>query len=79
MLRYSIAAGQVLRDDMLRPPYSVTQGQIVQTTIRGKGFSILGEGVAMSNASEGQTVQVRTGSGRMISGIARNGVVEIPP
>jgi flagella basal body P-ring formation protein FlgA len=79
VLRYSIAAGQVLRDDMLRPPYSVTQGQIVQTTIRGKGFSIRGEGVAMSNASEGQSVQVRVGSGRMISGAARNGVVEIPP
>lgn len=79
VLRYSIAAGQILRADMLRPPYSVTQGQLVQITARGKGFSIRGEGVAMNNASEGQTVQVRVGSGRMISGIARNGIVEISP
>ncbi|OGS90158.1 MAG: flagella basal body P-ring formation protein FlgA [Gallionellales bacterium GWA2_59_43] len=79
VLRYSIAAGQILRDDMLRPPYSVTQGQIVQTMTRGKGFSIRGEGVAMNNASEGQTVQVRVSSGRTVSGAARNGIVEIPP
>lgn len=79
VLRYSIAAGQILRDDMLRLPYSVTQGQLVQVTVRGKGFSIRGEGVAMNNASEGQTVQVRVSSGRMIGGTARNGVVEISP
>lgn len=79
VLRYSIAAGQVLRDDMLRAPYSVTQGQVVQVTAKGNGFSIRGEGVAMNNAVDGQAVQVRVGSGRMISGIARNGVVEITP
>jgi flagella basal body P-ring formation protein FlgA len=79
VLRYSIAAGQILRDDMLRAPYSVTQGQIVQVIARGSGFSIRGEGVAMNNAGEGQAVQVRVGSGRMIGGIARNGTVEISP
>lgn len=79
VLRYSIAAGQVLRSDMLRQPYSVTQGQIVQTISRGKGFSIRGDGVAMNNASEGQTVLIRVGSGRTISGVARNGIVEISP
>jgi flagella basal body P-ring formation protein FlgA len=79
VLRYGIAAGQILRDDMLRAPYSVTQGQVVQVIARGSGFSIRGEGVAMNNAGEGQTVQVRVGSGRMISGIARNGAVEISP
>lgn len=79
VLRYSIAAGQILRDDMLRAPYSVTQGQLVQTATKGNGFSIRGEGVAMNNASEGQSVQVRVSSGRMISGTARNGVVEVSP
>lgn len=79
VLRYSIAAGQILRDDMLREPYSVAQGQLVQTATKGKGFSIRGEGVAMNNASEGQSVQVRVSSGRMISGTARNGIVEISP
>jgi len=80
VLRYGITAGQVLREDMLRPPYNVTQGQVVQLAVQGKGFSIRSEGVALNNASEGQTVQIRTHSGRVISGIARaSGVVEIKP
>lgn len=80
VLRYSLAAGQVLREDMLRQPYSVTQGQIVQLAAQGNGFSIRSEGVALNNASEGQAVQVRVGSGRVISGVARaGGVVEIVP
>ncbi len=78
VLRYGIAAGQVLREGMLRPPYSVTQGQVVQLAVQGNGFSIHGEGVAMNNAGEGQAVRVRVGSGRVIGGIARtSGVVEI--
>lgn len=80
VLRYNIAAGQVLREDMLRLPYSVTQGQVVQLAVQGSGFSIRSEGVALSNASEGQTVQIRTNLGRVISGVARaGGVVEIKP
>ncbi len=80
VLRYGIAAGQVLREGMLRQPYSVTQGQIVQLAAQGNGFSIRSEGVALNNASEGQAVQVRVGAGRVISGIARaGGVVEIVP
>jgi len=80
VLRYGISAGQVLREDMLRQPYSVKQRQIVQLAIQGDGFSIRSEGVALNNASEGQAVQVRVASGRVISGIARaDGVVEIAP
>lgn len=80
VLRYGISAGQVLREDMLRPPYSVTQGQSVRLIVQGNSFSIRSEGVALNNASEGQTVQVRTSSGRVISGIAgAGGVVNIRP
>jgi flagella basal body P-ring formation protein FlgA len=80
VLRYGIAAGQVLREDMLRLPYSVTQGQVVQLAVQGRGFSIRSEGVALNNASEGQTVQVRVAAGRVIGGIARaGGVVEVSP
>jgi flagellar basal body P-ring formation protein FlgA len=78
ILRYGVTSGQVLREDMLRQPYSVTQGQAVQLAVLGSGFSIRGEGVALNNASSGQTVQVRVGSGRVTSGVARSsGVVEI--
>jgi flagellar basal body P-ring formation protein FlgA len=80
VLRYGIAAGQVLREEMLRPPFSVTQGQIVPLIVQSNGFSIRSVGAALSNASEGQTVQVRSGSGRVVGGVARaNGVVEIGP
>lgn len=79
VLRYGIAAGQILRDDMLRAPYSVTQGQVVQIIARGNGFSVRNEGVALNNAGEGQIVQVRIASGKVISGTARNGIVEITP
>ncbi|HEX5362691.1 MAG TPA: flagellar basal body P-ring formation chaperone FlgA, partial [Gallionella sp.] len=79
VLRYSIAGGQVFRDDMLRAAYSVTQGQNVQIISQGSGFSVRNEGAALNNASEGQRVQVRVGSGRVISGIARNGAVEVNP
>ena len=80
VLRYGIAAGQVLRENMLRAPYSVTQGQVVQLVVQGGNFSIRSEGVALNNAGEGQTVQVRTSSGRVISGVAgAGGVVKIKP
>lgn len=79
VMRYSISAGQILRDDMLRAAFSVSQGQIVQITSHGAGFSVRNEGVALNNASEGQNVQVRVGSGRVIGGTARNGAVEVNP
>lgn len=80
VLRYGIASGQVLREDMLRPPFSVTQGQIIQLIARGSGFSINNAGAALNNASAGQTVQVRVGSNRVVGGIAlASGMVEIGP
>lgn len=80
VLRLGIGAGQVLREDMLRLPYSVSQGQTVQLAAQGSGFSIRSEGVALNNASTGQTVQVRVASGRVISGIAgSSGVVVVNP
>lgn len=78
VLLRGISAGQVLREDMLRPPYSIVQGQTVQLIVRGNKFSIRNEGVALNNASEGQAIQVRTSSGRTLGGIAgASGVVEV--
>ncbi len=80
VLKYGFGAGQVLRQDMLRPPYTVTQGQIVQLQVEGAGFSIRAEGRALNNASEGQSVQVKTASGQVVNGTAQSGgVVEIRP
>ena len=80
VLRYSIAAGYILREDMLRAPYSVKQGQVVQLSVQGHGFTMSSSGVALANASEGETVQIRTITGRVVSGIAiEEGVVKINP
>jgi len=80
VLRYSVAAGYVLREDMLRAPYSVKQGQSVQLSVQGSGFTLSSSGVALNNASEGENVQIRTSAGRVVSGIAiENGTVRINP
>lgn len=69
----SIPAGRPLRADMLRAPIAVRQGQTVRVVSSGPGFSVANEGRALSNAQDGQVVQVRLTSGQVISGIARAG------
>jgi flagella basal body P-ring formation protein FlgA len=74
----SIAPGQPLRQDLLRAPPVIQQGQSVSLRIQGPGFRVSAAGKAVSNAAEGQVAQVRTASGRTINGIARRGaIVEI--
>lgn len=80
VMRYSVSQGTLLRAAMLRAPYSIKQGQAVQLSIQGNGFTISGSGVALNNAAEGETVQIRTPSSRVISGVAAdNGTVKISP
>jgi flagella basal body P-ring formation protein FlgA len=44
----------------------------------GSGFSVSAEGRAMSTAGDGQVVQVKTGNGQQITGIAKTGgMVEV--
>ena len=77
-LRNSLAAGQLLRSDQLISPIAIRQGQSVRIISKGPGFSVSGEGKALSNAAEGQNIQVRTSSGQTVSGTARSdGSVEI--
>ena len=80
VLKYAVGAGQVLRQDMLRPPYMVKQGQVVHLQIDGGGFSVSSEGQALNNASEGQDVRVKTDSGKVVSGKAMaDGMVKVLP
>ncbi len=80
VLKYSVGAGQVLKQDMLRDPYAVTQGQTIQLQTEGAGFKIRATGQALNNASEGQSVRVKTSSGQVVSGTARaDGTVEVLP
>ena len=74
----SLAAGQPVRHDMLRTPLVIQQGQSVRVVSRGKGFSVSADGRAVTNAHDGQVVQVRMPSGQVISGTARPGpLVEV--
>jgi len=74
----SLPAGTALRTDTLRSQQVIKQGQAVRLVSRGSNFSVSSEAKAINNASDGQVVQVRTLSGTVVSGLARNGgMVEI--
>lgn len=78
VIKFSIGAGQLLKQDMFRSPYAVTQGQTVQIISEGHGFILRSEGVAMNNVAAGQPVQVKVPSGKIISGIVKSdGVVGV--
>jgi flagella basal body P-ring formation protein FlgA len=76
--RQGVAAGQPLRSDLLSAAWVVQQGQSVKLLSSGAGFSVSNEGKALNNAAEGQVAQVRTASGQVVSGVARQGgIVEV--
>lgn len=80
VLKYNVGASQVLRNDMLRAPYAIAQGQAVQIQVVGANFKISSEGHALNNAAEGQPVQIRTLSGELVNGIAQaDGIVAVRP
>jgi flagella basal body P-ring formation protein FlgA len=80
VLKFGVGAGQALRQDMLRAPYVVTQGQTVQIQVEGGGYRIHSEGQALGNAAEGQSLRIKAASGQVISGMARpDGSVEVVP
>ncbi|MDQ3267645.1 MAG: flagellar basal body P-ring formation protein FlgA [Pseudomonadota bacterium] len=80
ILKYHVGAGKVLKQDMLHAPYVVRQGQAVQIQVERQGFKIHADGQALSNAAEGQTVQVKTSSGQVVSGVVQpDGAVNIRP
>src|SRR5262249_2829685 len=66
-LSVGIAAGQPLREDILRMPLVVQQGQAVAVISRGRGFQVAADGRALTNGHDGQVVQVRMSSGQVIS------------
>jgi len=79
-LTSSIGGGQPLRLDMLRSPTVIQQNQSVKLMVQGRGFNVSAEGRALTAVTEGQPVQVRVQSGRVVSGVARSGgIVEMRP
>lgn len=76
---YRVGMGQPVRANNLRSAGSVQRGQTVRITARGAGFVVSSEGQVMQNATPGSTVEVKTSSGQVVSGILQpTGIVEVP-
>lgn len=69
----NIPAGTIIKQEMVKSPLVIQQGQKVKVTVTGGGFLVSSEGVATHNAVEGEIVQVRLISKKMLSGIAQSG------
>lgn len=77
-LATSIPSGYPVSASMLKSPLVIRPGQNVKLISKGPGFQVTSSGIALGSASEGQSVQVRTSSGQIVSGTARSGaIVEI--
>jgi flagella basal body P-ring formation protein FlgA len=63
-----VAAGAAVRLGDLKQRQWFAAGDTVQLVARGNGFSVSGEGQAMSPGVEGQPVRVRTDNGRVLTG-----------
>jgi flagella basal body P-ring formation protein FlgA len=63
-----VTAGQGLRLADLRPRQWFAAGDMVKVVAVGRGFAISGSGQALGHGIEGQTVRVRTETGRVVSG-----------
>lgn len=64
----AIAAGQSLRQDDVKARRWFAAGDPVRLHVRGPGFLVASEGVALSHGDEGQCARVRTEQGRVLCG-----------
>ncbi len=79
-LHQPLAAGQVLRTSELHEVFVVHRSQSLVVQIQGNGFRISTDGQALGDAAAGQSVQVRTAAGRVLTGlVVGNGVVQVTP
>ena len=67
-LTRTIAAGEPLRQNLVRARQWFAAGETVQLVAEGPGFTVNGQGQALSAGVEGSPVRVRTESGRIVTG-----------
>ena len=63
-----LAAGQALRQDMIRPAHVFQAGAQVRLLAHGAGFTIASEGQALAAGIVGQPVRVRVENGKVLTG-----------
>lgn len=76
-LQRALAAGQALRTDHLRSTPAIRTGELVAAIAEGNGFRISTDAIALSSASEGQSIRVRTTSGKVLTGQVEGKSVKI--
>ncbi len=63
-----LAAGQTLRQSMVRAPNLFKAGAQVKVVAQGAGYAVSSAGQAMSAGAAGQIVRIRMDNGRIVSG-----------
>lgn len=69
-LAHGLAAGQPVRAQQLQRRQWFAAGDMVRVVARGKGYSVSGEGQALTRGLDGETARVRTTAGRIVTGTA---------
>lgn len=78
LTRVRIGGGVPLRPDMLRSAPVVLHGDTVRIVYAREGIHVMSEARAMGSAGVGESVQVRTASGKVLKGVVQApGVVEL--
>lgn len=68
----SLAAGEALRQNMLRPAKVFQAGSQVRVLASGSGFEVTSDGQAVSDGVIGQPARVRMSNGRILSGVVQD-------
>jgi flagellar basal body P-ring formation protein FlgA len=69
----ALQPGQALRQNMVRPVPAFGPGAQVRVSSTGAGFQVVVSGEALTAGIPGQSVRVRLGGGRVVTGTVRDG------
>ncbi|GAA4410314.1 hypothetical protein GCM10011450_24690 [Advenella faeciporci] len=67
-----IPAGRPIKLNMIRSPQSISKGQPVRLQVRQGALTVTQQGEALTTADVGGSIQVKTGSGKVIMGTVIN-------
>jgi flagella basal body P-ring formation protein FlgA len=70
---HTLLPGQALRQHMVRATEAFSAGSQVRVTQTGAGFEVMVTGQALSRGLVGQSTRVRLPSGKIVTGLVRDG------